>query len=248
MSFSRDLKQPILTNFIQARAYSQHLASLGHLPSVENGVNPGGNWIRRKEHHDDDPTAVPISDTPNTRNCGAIHTTDVYIPDSRMPRGSGDVSSRWRWRPWSMRQCGGQRRDPGACAHEPRVRELLLDLPRPCRALGAIDGGRFVSPPPCPDERSRTTPLEGACCVTHGRPHNWMLDERLPISIDHSQVYDVYYLDALLMAACERLGKCDGWMAMFSVVSGDLCHRSESAMARSQSHSPPTRWRSTMKP
>jgi hypothetical protein len=57
--------------------------------------------------------------------------------------------------------------------------------------------------------------------------YNWMLDERRPISLDHSQVNDAAYLDAgtLLITAHERLVKCDGGMVAFSPASGELRHR-----------------------
>uniref|UniRef100_A0A0D9W6T5 BTB domain-containing protein n=1 Tax=Leersia perrieri TaxID=77586 RepID=A0A0D9W6T5_9ORYZ len=61
---------------------------------------------------------------------------------------------------------------------------------------------------------------------------------RRPVSLGHSQVNDVAYLDesTLLVAARERrLGKCDddgGGMAAFSAASGDLRHRFRVAHAR----------------
>uniref|UniRef100_A0ACD5V6D4 Uncharacterized protein n=1 Tax=Avena sativa TaxID=4498 RepID=A0ACD5V6D4_AVESA len=110
----------------------------------------------------------------------------------------------------------------------------LLDHVRSAR-WGAFDGDRLrlaASVPgraPGDGTAIRASP-DGGCCVAHGgavHVYNWMLDERRPVSLDHSQVNDVAYLDAatLLIAARERLGKCDGGMAAFSAVSGDLRHR-----------------------
>jgi hypothetical protein len=61
-----------------------------------------------------------------------------------------------------------------------------------------------------------------------------MLDERRPISLDHSQVSDAAYLDAgtLLITTRERLGKCDGGMVAFSPASGELRHRFRVAHGR----------------
>ncbi|KAL6652447.1 hypothetical protein ACP70R_011372 [Stipagrostis hirtigluma subsp. patula] len=110
----------------------------------------------------------------------------------------------------------------------------LLDHVRAAR-WGAFDGDRLrlaASVPgraPGDGTAIRAAP-DGGCCVAHGgavHVYNWMLDERRPVSLDHSQVNDAAYLDAgtLLIAARERLGKCDGGMAAFSAVSGDLRHR-----------------------
>jgi hypothetical protein len=111
----------------------------------------------------------------------------------------------------------------------------LLDHVRAAR-WGAFDGDRLrlaASVPgraPGDGTAIRAAP-DGGCCVAHGgavHVYNWMLDERPPVSLDHSQVNDAAYLDAatLLIAARERLGKRDdGGMAAISAVSGELRHR-----------------------
>jgi hypothetical protein len=86
----------------------------------------------------------------------------------------------------------------------------LLDHVRAAR-WGAFDGDRLrlaASVPgraPGDGTAIRAAP-DGGCCVAHGgavRVYNWMLDERRPVSLDHSQVNDAAYLDAatLLVAA-----------------------------------------------
>ncbi|KAF7009876.1 hypothetical protein CFC21_024367 [Triticum aestivum] len=110
----------------------------------------------------------------------------------------------------------------------------LLDHVRAAR-WGTFDGDRLRLASSVPgrapgDGTAVRAAPDGGCCVAHGgavHVYNWMLDERRPVSLDHSQVNDVAYLDAstLLIAARERLGKCDGGMAAFSAVSGDLRHR-----------------------
>ena len=116
----------------------------------------------------------------------------------------------------------------------------LLDHVRAAR-WGTFDGDRLRLASSVPgrapgDGTAVRAAPDGGCCVAHGgavHVYNWMLDERRPVSLDHSQVNDVAYLDAstLLIAARERLGKCDDGMATFSAVSEDL------------HGAPPRRWR-----
>ncbi|KAK3144337.1 hypothetical protein QOZ80_4AG0311690 [Eleusine coracana subsp. coracana] len=128
----------------------------------------------------------------------------------------------------------------------------LLDHVRAAR-WGAFDGDRLrlaASVPgraPGDGTAIRAAP-DGGCCVAHGgavHVYNWMLDERRPVSLDHSQVNDAAYLDAstLLVAARERRhhhrggadgdgGDGGGGMAAFSAVSGELLHRFRVAHAK----------------
>ncbi|KAG8065089.1 hypothetical protein GUJ93_ZPchr0004g38426 [Zizania palustris] len=91
----------------------------------------------------------------------------------------------------------------------------LLDHVRAAR-WGAFDGDRLLLAASVPgrapgDGTAIRAAPDGGCCVAHGgavHVYNWMLDERRPVSLDHSQVNDVAYLDegTLLIAARERLG------------------------------------------
>lgn len=68
---------------------------------------------------------------------------------------------------------------------------------------------------------------DGGCCVAHGcmvHVYDWMLDEHPPINVDYQRVNDVGWLDSenLVVSVCERLGRGDGGMGLFSTSSGEL--------------------------
>lgn len=68
---------------------------------------------------------------------------------------------------------------------------------------------------------------DGGCCVAHGcmvHVYDWMLEEHPPINLDYQRVNDVGWLDSenLVVSVCERLGRGDGGMGLFSTSSGEL--------------------------
>ncbi|KAK8496116.1 hypothetical protein V6N12_046683 [Hibiscus sabdariffa] len=71
---------------------------------------------------------------------------------------------------------------------------------------------------------------DGGCCVAHGsmvHVFDWMLEEHPPINLDYQRVNDIGWINAenVLISACERLGKGDGGMGLFSSSTGDLRHK-----------------------
>ncbi|CAA0806498.1 BTB/POZ domain-containing protein [Striga hermonthica] len=68
---------------------------------------------------------------------------------------------------------------------------------------------------------------DGGCCVAHGsivHVYDWMLDEHPPINLDYQRVNDVIWVDSenIVISACERLGRYDGGMGLFSSSNGEL--------------------------
>ncbi|KAM5548193.1 BTB/POZ domain-containing protein [Rosa sericea] len=68
---------------------------------------------------------------------------------------------------------------------------------------------------------------DGGCCVAHGcmvHVYDWMLDEHPTINLDYQRVNDVGWLDSenIVVSVCERLGRGDGGMGLFSSSSGEL--------------------------
>uniref|UniRef100_A0A1D1YEY4 BTB/POZ domain-containing protein At2g24240 n=1 Tax=Anthurium amnicola TaxID=1678845 RepID=A0A1D1YEY4_9ARAE len=110
----------------------------------------------------------------------------------------------------------------------------LLDHVRGAR-WGPFDGNRLqlsrsVSGRAPGDGTAVRAGPGGGCCVAHGsmvHVYNWMLEELPTITLDYQRVNDVGYLDAdrIVITACERLGKGDGGMGLFSSSSGELLHR-----------------------
>ncbi|KAL1207157.1 BTB/POZ domain-containing protein [Cardamine amara subsp. amara] len=79
---------------------------------------------------------------------------------------------------------------------------------------------------------------DGGCCVAHGsvvHVYDWMLEEHSPINLDYQRVNDVGWIDSdnIVLSACERLGRGEGGMGLFSSSSGDLrykfqvCHENQ---------------------
>ncbi|XP_074280395.1 BTB/POZ domain-containing protein At2g24240-like [Silene latifolia] len=71
---------------------------------------------------------------------------------------------------------------------------------------------------------------DGGCCVAHGcivHVYDWMLEERNPLHLDYQIVNDVGWLDSehVVVSACERLGRGEGGMGLFSVSTGETRHR-----------------------
>ncbi|KAI8002873.1 BTB/POZ domain-containing protein [Camellia lanceoleosa] len=71
---------------------------------------------------------------------------------------------------------------------------------------------------------------DGGCCVAHGsmvHVYDWMLEEHPPINLDYQRINDVGWIDSetVVVTACERLGRGDGGMALFSASSGEIRHR-----------------------
>ncbi|XP_023516053.1 BTB/POZ domain-containing protein At2g24240-like [Cucurbita pepo subsp. pepo] len=71
---------------------------------------------------------------------------------------------------------------------------------------------------------------DGGCCIAHGcmvHVYDWMLDEHPPISLDYQRVNDVGWIDAenIMVSVCERLGRGDGGMGLFSKSTGELRHK-----------------------
>lgn len=79
---------------------------------------------------------------------------------------------------------------------------------------------------------------DGGCCVAHGsvvHVFDWMLEEHCPINLDYQRVNDVGWIDSdnIVLSACEKLGRGDGGMGLFSSSTGDLrykfqvCHENQ---------------------
>ncbi|XWS72629.1 hypothetical protein CRYUN_Cryun02cG0056400 [Craigia yunnanensis] len=71
---------------------------------------------------------------------------------------------------------------------------------------------------------------DGGCCVAHGsvvHVFDWMLEEHPPINLDYQRVNDIGWVNAehVLISACERLGRGDGGMGLFSSSNGDLRYK-----------------------
>lgn len=71
---------------------------------------------------------------------------------------------------------------------------------------------------------------DGGCCVAHGsmvHVYDWMLDEHPPLNLDYQRVNDIGWIDSrnIVISACERLGREDGGMGLFSSSTGDLRYK-----------------------
>ncbi|XXG58865.1 hypothetical protein AAC387_Pa04g1061 [Persea americana] len=71
---------------------------------------------------------------------------------------------------------------------------------------------------------------DGGCCVAHGsmvHVYDWMLQEHPPINLDYKRVNDIGYIDSenIVVSVCERPGRGDSGMGVFSSSTGDLRHR-----------------------
>lgn len=71
---------------------------------------------------------------------------------------------------------------------------------------------------------------DGGCCVAHGsmvHVYDWMLEEHSPINLDYQRVNDAGWInpDRLVVSACERLGRGDGGMGLFSTSAGELRYK-----------------------
>ncbi|KAI3956294.1 hypothetical protein MKX01_004918 [Papaver californicum] len=70
----------------------------------------------------------------------------------------------------------------------------------------------------------------GGVAVAHGsmvHVYDWMLEEHPPLNLDYQRVNDVGWIDSesIVISACERLGREDGGMGLFSSSSGDLRYK-----------------------
>ncbi|EOA18554.1 hypothetical protein CARUB_v10007112mg [Capsella rubella] len=71
---------------------------------------------------------------------------------------------------------------------------------------------------------------DGGCCVAHGsvvHVFDWMLEEHPTINLDYQRVNDVGWINSgnIVLSACERLGRGDGGMGLFSSSSGELRYK-----------------------
>ncbi|KAF2317039.1 hypothetical protein GH714_011154 [Hevea brasiliensis] len=71
---------------------------------------------------------------------------------------------------------------------------------------------------------------DGGCCVAHGsmvRVYDWMMEEHPPINLDYQRVNDIAWVDSenVILSACERLGRGDGGMGLFSKSTGELRYK-----------------------
>lgn len=71
---------------------------------------------------------------------------------------------------------------------------------------------------------------DGGCCVAHGsmvHVYDWMLEEYPPINLDYQRVNDAGWIDSenIVISACERLGRGDGGMGLFSASTGELRYK-----------------------
>lgn len=110
----------------------------------------------------------------------------------------------------------------------------LLDHVRSAK-WGQFDGNRIrfsgsvMGRAPGDGTAIRASP-DGGCCVAHGsvvHVYNWVMEEHPPINLDYQRVNDVGWIDPgnVVVGACERLGRGDGGMALFSTSTGELRHR-----------------------
>ncbi|KAE8700431.1 BTB/POZ domain-containing protein [Hibiscus syriacus] len=99
---------------------------------------------------------------------------------------------------------------------------------------GPFDGNRLklsrsvIGRAPGDGTAIRASP-DGGCCVAHGsmvHVFDWMLEEHPPINLDYqSQRHRLVNAENVLISACERLGKGDGGIGLFSSSTGDLRHK-----------------------
>lgn len=71
---------------------------------------------------------------------------------------------------------------------------------------------------------------DGGCCVAHGsmvHVYDWMLEEHPPINLDYQRVNDVGWIDSesVVVSVCERLGRGEGGMGLFSSSNGELRYK-----------------------
>ncbi|KAL8497622.1 hypothetical protein ACS0TY_021089 [Phlomoides rotata] len=71
---------------------------------------------------------------------------------------------------------------------------------------------------------------DGGCCVAHGsmvHVYDWMMEEHPPMNLDYQRVNDAIWVDSesIVISACERLGRDDGGMGLFSASSGELRYK-----------------------
>ncbi|KAF8400527.1 hypothetical protein HHK36_013826 [Tetracentron sinense] len=110
----------------------------------------------------------------------------------------------------------------------------LLDNVRTAK-WGQFDGNRLTlagsitGQAPGDGTAIRAGPL-GGCCVAHGsmvHVYDWMLEEHSPIYLDYQRINDVGWIDSenIVVSACERLGRGDGGMGLFSSSTGDLRYK-----------------------
>ncbi|KAF8389213.1 hypothetical protein HHK36_025906 [Tetracentron sinense] len=71
---------------------------------------------------------------------------------------------------------------------------------------------------------------DGGCCVADGsmvHVYDWMLEEHPPIHLNYQTVNDMGWIDSenIVISACERLGRGDGGMGLFSSSTGDLRYK-----------------------
>lgn len=110
----------------------------------------------------------------------------------------------------------------------------LLDHVRSAK-WGHFDGNRLhlsgymTGRAPGDGTAIRASP-DGGCAVAHGsmvHVYNWMLDEHPPINLDYQRVTDVGWIDCdnIVITACERLGREDGGMGLFSSRTGELRYK-----------------------
>ncbi|KAK3019731.1 hypothetical protein RJ639_004465 [Escallonia herrerae] len=71
---------------------------------------------------------------------------------------------------------------------------------------------------------------DGGCCVAHGsmvHVYDWMLDEHPAINLDYQRVNDAGWIDSdsIVISACERVGRGDGGMGLFSASTGELRYK-----------------------
>ncbi|KAL2227925.1 BTB/POZ domain-containing protein At2g24240-like [Sesamum indicum] len=94
----------------------------------------------------------------------------------------------------------------------------MLLLARSIRGLAPGDGTAIRASP------------DGGCCVAHGSMvhiYDWMLEEHHPISLDYQRVNDAVWvnLENIVISACERLGRDEGGIGLFSSLTGELRYK-----------------------
>ncbi|XP_026383790.1 BTB/POZ domain-containing protein At2g24240-like [Papaver somniferum] len=70
---------------------------------------------------------------------------------------------------------------------------------------------------------------DGGCAVAHSRivrTYDWMLEEYPPINFNYQKVNDIGWIDLenIVISACERSGRQDSGIGIFSSSSGNLKH------------------------
>ncbi|KAI3964697.1 hypothetical protein MKW92_007867 [Papaver armeniacum] len=70
---------------------------------------------------------------------------------------------------------------------------------------------------------------DGVCAVAHSRivrTYDWMLEEYPPINFNYQKVNDIGWIDSenIVISACERSGRQDSGIGLFSSSSGNLKH------------------------